>query len=153
MKRRGRGDYAMLDEANHELARKLKETKEQLKATEGSLRATIDRCERVETQLVERTSEVSQLRLRVFNLEEDLRAQTHRANALGEEVRKLCDTPPPPEVPVPLILFCPMCHARHIDPPEMREHRTHACAGCGFLWAPAVVPTVGVQHLPGCKNP
>ncbi len=56
--------------------------------------------------------------------------------------------------PVPLVLFCPQCHARHLDEGEnaTRPHRTHACQSCGFLWAPAVVPTVGVAFLPGCKN-
>lgn len=55
---------------------------------------------------------------------------------------------------VPLLLWCPMCHERHIDEGDTakKEHRTHACQRCGFLWAPAVVPTIGVQFLPGCKN-
>jgi len=52
--------------------------------------------------------------------------------------------------PVPLILWCPMCHERHIDPPGFPDHRTHACMKCGFLWAPSIVATVGVQFLPGC---
>jgi hypothetical protein len=54
--------------------------------------------------------------------------------------------------PVELILFCPECKARHIDLPDSRAHRTHACQTCGFNWAPAVVPTVGVRFLPGCKD-
>lgn len=56
--------------------------------------------------------------------------------------------------PVPMILDCPFCHARHIDDGAQATtpHRTHACQSCGRLWAPAVVPTVGVQFLPGCKN-
>lgn len=58
------------------------------------------------------------------------------------------------EVPVPLLLWCPACHERHVDEGELatRPHRTHACQGCGFLWAPAVVPTVGVRFLPGCRG-
>lgn len=60
------------------------------------------------------------------------------------------------EAPVPLILHCPMCHARHVDEGAQATtpHRTHACQNprCGHLWAPAVVPTVGVWTLPGCLN-
>jgi len=61
------------------------------------------------------------------------------------------------ESPVPLILHCPMCHARHVDEGSQATtpHRTHACQNprCGHLWAPAVVATVGVWTLPGCLNP
>jgi hypothetical protein len=55
---------------------------------------------------------------------------------------------------LPLLLHCPMCGARHIDEGEQatKPHRTHACQLCGHLWAPAVVETVGVRFLPGCKN-
>jgi hypothetical protein len=56
--------------------------------------------------------------------------------------------------PIPMILFCPLCHARHLDEGEFatKPHHTHACQACGFVWRPAVVPTVGVQYLPGFKN-
>ena len=56
------------------------------------------------------------------------------------------------EGPVELILFCPRCDERHVDRPEHPPHRTHACQGCGFLWAPSNVETVGVQFLKGCKD-
>jgi len=58
------------------------------------------------------------------------------------------------EEPIPLILFCPSCHERHIDEGEAFEepHRTHACQFCGFLWAPSTRDTVGVRFLPGCKD-
>jgi hypothetical protein len=58
------------------------------------------------------------------------------------------------KLPVPLVLHCPECRARHIDEGDnaTRIHRTHACQACGLLWAPAVVPTVGVRFLPGCKD-
>ncbi len=61
--------------------------------------------------------------------------------------------PPPPE-PVPMILTCPSCCARHIDVGDFatKVHHTHACQSCGMVWRPAVVPTVGVQFLPGYKN-
>ncbi len=53
-----------------------------------------------------------------------------------------------------MILHCPMCHGRHIDNEEWakKEHHTHACQHCGHVWRPAIVPTVGVQFLPGFKN-
>lgn len=56
--------------------------------------------------------------------------------------------------PIPMLLWCPECHVRHIDYGEFatKEHHTHACQNCGFVWRPAVVPTVGVQYLPGFKN-
>ncbi len=56
--------------------------------------------------------------------------------------------------PIPMFLTCPMCGKRHIDEGEFatREHHTHACQGCGLTWRPAIVPTVGVQFLPGFKN-
>lgn len=56
--------------------------------------------------------------------------------------------------PVPMILHCPECMARHIDVGEFatKPHHTHACQCCGFVWRPAVGPTFGVQFLPGFKN-
>jgi len=56
--------------------------------------------------------------------------------------------------PIPMILTCPMCCARHIDAGEFatKPHYTHSCQKCGFTWRPAVIPTVGVQFLPGFKD-
>lgn len=56
------------------------------------------------------------------------------------------------EEPVPMILWCPACGERHIDPPSMDAHKTHACQFCGLLWKPALCDTVGVRFLPGCKD-
>jgi predicted RNA-binding Zn-ribbon protein involved in translation (DUF1610 family) len=55
---------------------------------------------------------------------------------------------------IPMILTCPSCGARHIDKGEFatKVHHTHACQHCGMVWRPALVPTVGVQFLPGFKN-
>lgn len=55
---------------------------------------------------------------------------------------------------IPLILHCPECGARHVDAGEWatRSHHTHSCQTCGLTWRPAVVPTVGVQFLPGFKD-
>jgi len=59
-----------------------------------------------------------------------------------------------PGQPLPLILTCPVCGVRHIDRGEFstKPHHTHACQACGICWRPALVPTVGVQHLPGFKD-
>jgi rubredoxin len=56
--------------------------------------------------------------------------------------------------PIPMLLWCPECGARHIDLGEfaVRSHHTHACQECGVVWRPAIVATVGVQFLPGFKN-
>lgn len=56
--------------------------------------------------------------------------------------------------PVPMLLWCPECRGRHIDEGEFatKVHHTHACQHCGHVWRPAIVPTVGVQFLPGFKN-
>jgi hypothetical protein len=63
--------------------------------------------------------------------------------------------------PVPMLLYCPMCHTKHIDEGEFatKVHHTHACQGrsgdgrrCGHVWRPAIVPTVGVEALPGFIN-
>jgi hypothetical protein len=56
--------------------------------------------------------------------------------------------------PIPMRLTCPACNALHVDEGEfaMKPHHTHACQGCGAVWRPAVVPTVGVRFLPGFRN-
>lgn len=56
--------------------------------------------------------------------------------------------------PIPMILTCPVCSARHIDKGifATKPHHTHSCQHCGMCWRPAVVPTAGVQFLPGFKD-
>ncbi len=56
--------------------------------------------------------------------------------------------------PIPMILTCPSCCERHIDAGEFatKPHHTHACQGCGMVWRPALLATVGVQFLPGFKD-
>lgn len=63
--------------------------------------------------------------------------------------------------PIPMRLICPgrnpdgtPCARLHIDEGEFatKPHHTHACQFCGEVWRPAIVPTVGVQFLPGFKN-
>lgn len=52
--------------------------------------------------------------------------------------------------PIPMVLTCPSCSARHVDVAFAdKSHHTHACQHCGMCWRPAVVPTVGVKFLPG----
>lgn len=74
------------------------------------------------------------------------------------EIRRLSESAPPaaPAAPeaVPMVLHCPECRTRHLDVGEFatKPHHTHACQGCGFVWRPAIGPTVGVQFLPGFKN-
>lgn len=55
---------------------------------------------------------------------------------------------------IPMILFCPICHERHIDRGRFSyiAHHTHACQSCGHVWRPAIVATVGVHFLPGFKD-
>ncbi len=57
-------------------------------------------------------------------------------------------------LPIPMLLWCPECKARHVDKGEFtaKLHHTHSCQKCGLTWRPAVVHTVGVQFLPGFKD-
>jgi predicted RNA-binding Zn-ribbon protein involved in translation (DUF1610 family) len=76
-------------------------------------------------------------------------------------------------VPVPMILFCPACGNQHVDREEDHKpdclssrigpvpdathctcdrwanppHRSHLCAGCGHIWRPSDVRTVGVAEI------
>lgn len=54
-----------------------------------------------------------------------------------------------------MILYCPKCCKRHIDRGDFatKPHKEHACQGCGHVWKPARVATVGVEFLPGYKDP
>lgn len=73
---------------------------------------------------------------------------------LPEEATALLNELSRPQAPIPMRLTCPSCNALHIDVGEFatKVHHTHACQSCGMVWRPAVVPTVGVQFLPGFKN-
>lgn len=61
---------------------------------------------------------------------------------------------PADPAPIPMLLWCPACHARHVDKGRFatKPHRDHSCQACGLTWRPALVPTVGVQFLPGYKD-
>lgn len=71
---------------------------------------------------------------------------------------------PPSGEPIPMVLHCPECGLQHIDAPEWAfgsdkvfaadekpwtnpPHRSHLCAGCGHIWRPADVATVGVHSI------
>lgn len=58
------------------------------------------------------------------------------------------------ETIIPMLLWCPSCGERHIDKGEFatKPHHTHACQHCGMVWRPAIMPTVGVEFLPGFKD-
>ena len=74
-----------------------------------------------------------------------------RAEAVGQAVGAQAN---PSQGPIPMLLYCPECSARHLDVGEFatKLHHTHACQRCGHVWRPALVATVGVQFLPGFKN-
>lgn len=60
--------------------------------------------------------------------------------------------------PVPMVLHCPACNTQHIDKPEPERgwdnppHKSHLCHGCGIVWRPADVPTVGVESVTSRGN-
>lgn len=56
--------------------------------------------------------------------------------------------------PIPLRLHCPACGELHVDRGRFatHPHHTHACQACGLVWRPCVLPTVGVQYLPGYRD-
>ena len=74
------------------------------------------------------------------------------AEKMAIEILKL--QRPENPMPIPMLLSCPECKARHIDVGEFatKVHHTHACQACGHVWRSAIVPTVGVQFLPGFKD-
>lgn len=55
------------------------------------------------------------------------------------------------ELPVRMIIHCPLCHGKHVDRDEWatpaKAHRTHLCEYCGALFRLSDTPTVGVEKL------
>ena len=57
--------------------------------------------------------------------------------------------------PIDMLLFCPRCHAQHVDGQHEPEgdgwdnppHRSHLCHSCGTIWRPADVATNGVARI------
>lgn len=70
------------------------------------------------------------------------------------ESPKAAPTPEAPAAPIPMIMNCPACGVRHIDEGRFatHPHTTHSCQSCGVNFKPALVPTVGVEFLPGYQN-
>lgn len=56
------------------------------------------------------------------------------------------------DLPLRMILHCPVCRRQHVDAPEPDKgwtnppHKSHLCGFCGCQWRPADVPTTGVAH-------
>lgn len=66
------------------------------------------------------------------------------------------DLQPITTIPIPMILHCPRCHQQHIDEPDPSDnwenppHKSHKCVGpegCGCVWRPADIPTMGVKRI------
>ncbi len=58
-------------------------------------------------------------------------------------------------VQIPLQLKCPQCDMIHVDQDEWattRLHRKHLCHGCGHLWTPYLVTTIGVDVHAPCRT-
>lgn len=88
-----------------------------------------------------------------------IRSRSNKEDGKDETVQEAIDRKFPPApcspAPIPMLLWCPECSSRHYDVGEFetKPHHTHACQTCGHVWRPAIVATVGVQFLPGFKNP
>lgn len=85
----------------------------------------------------------------VADLQQALAAISKHPETQGHKVM-----PEQAQAPIPMLLWCPECGTRHIDTGEFEDkvHHTHACQSCGMVWRPAIVPTRGVEFLPGFKN-
>jgi len=79
---------------------------------------------------------------------------TIERNMIVDFLERLLEAARGLSAPIPMLLHCPECGTRHIDEGEFatKNHHTHACQECGFVWRPAIVSTVGVRFLPGFKN-
>jgi hypothetical protein len=79
----------------------------------------------------------------------EIMEKDHARHFKGCELRGGADP-----TPLPILLHCPMCAAKHIDSGvwATKSHKDHACQRCGHTWRPMTVPTVGVRFLPGYKN-
>lgn len=56
---------------------------------------------------------------------------------------------------VPTEIRCPQCNLLHVDQDEWattRLHRKHLCHGCGNIWQPYPVTTVGVDYHVTCRE-
>jgi hypothetical protein len=90
-------------------------------------------------------------RLQLRNGEANVTSLMHALNECFPRAKPVAQEP---TAPVPMRLPCPVCSTLHIDIGEFatKVHHTHACQHCGHVWRPAVIPTVGVEFLPGFQN-
>lgn len=126
-----------------ELLRRLRAQHEVIKITGENLDHSED-----ERLHLAKALDVADATKKRFELEvEEMRGKLHYMATANAKLSN-------PPSPVPLLLWCPACHARHVDLGEWaeREHRTHECDACGMRWAPASVATVGVQKLPNADD-
>jgi 5'-3' exonuclease len=116
----------------------------------GMYEDPLDRVERLESEEIERDgfglkrlpSDLNGSRLAFAKeIEGNVERMESRHPVIGSE-------------PIPMLLWCPACHERHVDAGDFVEksHHTHSCQKCGMVWRPAVACTVGVQFLPGFKD-
>jgi hypothetical protein len=89
----------------------------------------------------------------VRDLTSELAIVRNKLDGAEYELKRLLDERG--SYPIPMLLTCPACGARHVDLGEFatKVHHTHACQVCGMVWRPAIVATVGVFFLPGFKDP
>jgi hypothetical protein len=83
--------------------------------------------------------------------------KTHLIDALVLTTRDIREELEQLRKPIPMILHCPNCKTQHVDAPEPETgwnnppHKSHKCrpqdGGCGTVWRPADVPTVGVKSI------
>jgi len=61
--------------------------------------------------------------------------------------------PKPELLPIPMVLFCPVCQMQHIDAPKPEigwadpPHKSHECQGCKNVWRPCDLATTGVKEI------
>lgn len=120
---------------------------------DGPLRGGHDarRASELENVVADKDAEIGRLKSDVAAIKKD-RDEWREVASIGKT--ELARAKEEASAPVPMILTCPLCGARHVDKGEFatKPHHTHACQGCGLTWRPAKVFTVGVQFLPGYKD-
>lgn len=102
----------------------------------------------------------------VLSRKSAMETSSRRAELMLEQLATMLERE---QLPIPMILLCPMCGVQHIDAPETHHvdramaeigmvvdysaswdnppHRSHLCHACGCIWRPADVPTTGVARI------
>lgn len=114
------------------------------------IEATRDALDYIDNHIVEATGPVL---ARLEDLDHILTPAREALDATPEHARGPSGVE---RAPIPFILYCPRCHAQHVDEGEWatRPHRTHLCASCGAEWRPCALATVGVREIerPGQRS-